>query len=361
MLYQVMILLILLFLSAFFSGSETSLFSLSKISVRRLKLDKVKNSNIVDSLLNKPTDLLITILIGNMFANVFASGMAASFTVKKWGEGSIAGSIIVMTVIVVIFCEIMPKIIAIKNAKRISLLTSPFIQFFSQLFFPLRWFLSGLAKGMLSFVDRKVKKIEPYITKDELESAIKVGYSKIGILGKGEAEMMEDVLELSDKKVKDVMVQEKDIVSFSVNMPTEEMGMAIKEAELSRIPVFEQKKANVIGILYAKDLLKKRLEHLKDVDIKGLLRGSFYVMKDMRLSLLLREFRTRKTHLALVKDEKGNLVGLVTLEDLLEEIIGDIHDKEALIQRISKRLKKGTAGGTGFPPPPEADPPSSVA
>lgn len=337
MFYYIIALLLLLFLSAFFSGSETSLFSLSKIRVKHLKIDNVKNSDIVESLLNRPTFLLITILIGNMFANVFASSIAASFSIKRWGEGGLGISIVAMTVIIVIFCEIMPKIIAIKNAKRFSLIASPFIRAFSQIVFPMRWILSGLTEGMLSFFEKRFKKIESDITKDELESAIKVGYSKEGILDKEEAEMMEDVLELSDKKVEDVMVRDQDIVSFSVTTPIEEMGIAIKEAELSRIPVYEKRGTDILGILYAKDLLRRRLEKTQDADIKGLLRKPFYVRKDMRLSTLLREFRTRKIHLALVNDEKGKLVGLVTLEDLLEEIIGDIRDKEALLQRIKKK------------------------
>jgi CBS domain containing-hemolysin-like protein len=255
-----------------------------------------------------------------------------------WGEKGLGISIVAMTVIVVIFCEIMPKIIAIKNAKQFALLASPFIHFFSQIVFPIRWILGRLTDVMFSFFEARFKRTESYITRDELRSVIKVGYSKGGILGKGEAEMMGDVLQLSDKKVEDVMVKRQDIVSFPVTMPIEEMRVAIKETELSRIPVYERNRANVLGVLYAKDLLKKELENTQGLDVRVLLRDPFYVRKDMRLSLLLREFRAKKIHLALVNGEKQKLVGLVTLEDLLEEIIGDIRDKETLVERIKKRL-----------------------
>lgn len=336
--YHIIALLILLFLSAFFSGSETSLFSLNKISVRHLKINNVRNSNIVESLLDKPTNLLITILIGNMFSNVFASSIAASFSIKMWGKVGVGVSIATMTVIIVIFCEIMPKIIAIRKAKYFALFVSPFIYVFSKLVFPIRWILSNLTGWMLSFFEKGLKKTESDITKDELASAIKVGYSKGGILNKNEAEMIEDVLQLSDKRVGDVMVCDKDMVSFSATMPIEEICVAIKEAELSRVPVYEKERMNIVGILYAKDLLKKRLESLQCADIKGFLRKPFYVNKDMRLSLLLREFRTKNIHLAIVNDENGKIIGLITLEDLLEEIIGDIHDKGALVQRIRRKL-----------------------
>ncbi len=337
MAYSIIFLLILLCLSAFFSGSETSLFSLSKISVRRLKVDNARNSAIVESLLGSPTDLLITILIGNMFSNVFAASIAAAISIKMWGEKGVGISIAAMTAIVVVFCEIMPKIIAIKNARRFSLFASPSIAFFSQLVFPLRFVLSRLAEAMLSFLSRSAKKTESYITKDELESAIKVGYSKEGILDREEAEMMEDVLQLSDKRVKDVMVNERDIVSFPVDMPMAAMSLAIKEAELSRIPVYEENKSSILGILYAKDLLRKLLDPSGGIDIRKLLREPYYVGREMRLNLLLREFISRKIHLALVRDNDGRLAGLVTLEDLLEEIIGDIRDKEALLGRIIRK------------------------
>lgn len=336
--YHLITLILLLFLSAFFSCSETSLFSLSKISIRRLRLDKTKNSDIIASLLDKPTDLLITILIGNMFANVFSSGIAASLSIRMFGERSVGLSIAVMTAVIVIFCEIMPKIIAIKNARRLSILLSPFILFFSKLVFPVKWLLNIMAENVLSLSGKTAQKTESDITKDELQSAVKVGYSKEGILDKEEAEMIEDVLQLSDKKVKHVMLNEHDMVAFSVNMTVEEMSYAIKEAELSRVPVYEKERTRIIGILYAKDLLKKRLELGQGAEIRELLRKPFYVLKDTRLTLLLYEFRTRKIHLALVNDEMGRLVGLVTLEDLLEEIIGDIRDKEALAQRIKKKI-----------------------
>jgi len=332
--------IILLFLSAFFSGAETSLFSLSKIRVKRLKIEKAKNSNIVESLLDKPTDLLITILIGNMFVNVFASSMAASFSVKRWGEMGVGISIFVMTAIIVIFCEIMPKIVAIRNAKSLALFVAPFIYIFSKSISPIRRHLSRITEGMLSSFEKNFKKTEPDITKDELASAIKIGYSKEGILNKGEARLMEGVLRLSDKKVEDVMVHEQDMIVFPIDMPAEEMCIAIKESELSRIPVYEGKRTNVLGVLYAKDLLKKRLEHSQDADIRGLLREPFYVTKNMRLSLLLHEFRARKIHIALVNDKEGGVAGLVTLENLLEEIMGDISDKKTLAVRIRKIQKE---------------------
>jgi len=276
-----------------------------------------------------------------MFSNVLAASIAASFSIKMWGEIGVAISIAMMTIVIVIFCEIMPKIIAIRKAKYFALIVSPFIYAFSKSVFPIRWILSNLTGRILSFFEKgPLKKTESDITKEELESAIKVGYSKGGILNKNEAKMIEDVLQLSNKRVKDVMVHDEDMVSFSTTTPIEEMCIAIKEAELSRVPVYEKERTNIVGILYAKDFLKRRLESLKNIDIKGFLRKPFYVNKDIRLSLLLHEFRTKNIHLALVKDENGKLIGLITLEDLLEEIIGDIYDKEALVQQIRKRLSE---------------------
>ena len=334
----IVLLFVLLCLSAFFSGTETSLFSLSKIRVKRLKLENARNSNIVDQLLSSPTELLITILIGNMFANVFASSTAASISINLWGEKGLGVSIVVMTVVVVIFCEILPKIVAIKNARSFALFASPLINLFSKLIAPLRWYLSRLTEHTLSRFEGDIKKQDSDITVRELESAVKLGYSVGGILDKEEAEMIEDVLQLSDKIVKDVMIDKKNMVTFSIDMPVEEMCSAIKEAELSRIPVYEGSKDNIAGILYAKELLKKKLEGYSQLDLKVLLKEPFYVLQDVRLSMLLREFRARKIHMALVRNKNGKLSGLVTLEDLLEEIIGDIRDKESLLLRIASKV-----------------------
>ena len=330
--------LILLFLSAFFSGSETALFSLSKISVKRLKYNNARNSGVVESLLNSPTELLITILIGNMFANVFASSMAASISLELFGEGGLSISIPAMTVLVVVFCEIIPKIVAINNAKSLALTVAPFINIFSKIVLPLKSLLSKLAKMTLLRLSDSAEKAESGITMDELESAIKVSYAKEGIIDKEEAEMIEDVLQLSYKKVSDVMVPGEKMVSFSAEMPLAEMAFAIKEADLSRIPVYSGSKSNIIGILYSKELLRKRLESGVGANIRDLLKEPFYISSGVRLTALLKEFRSRKIHLAIVQDEDGRLAGLVTLEDLLEEIIGDIRDKERLLYRIRHKI-----------------------
>ena len=340
MAYNIIALIALLCLSFFFSCTETSLFSLSKIRIKRLKNDNVKNSRLVESLLNSPTKLIITILIGNVFANVAASSMAASLIVKKWGHASVTISILVMTAVIVVICEILPKIIAIKHSERIALKTAPFINAFSKIIFPLRWGLNRLAEAVLSFMERVFGKSESAITKDELKSAVQIGYSREGILNKKEAQMIKDVLKLSDKKAEDVMTQSENMVLFPITMPLKDARIAMKEAELLRVPIYGKNHQDIVGILYAKDILRQGTENSLSGNIaKDTLREPLYVSKDMPLSKLLHRFREQKTHFALVAGDGDRLIGSVTLDGLLGEIVGKMHDKEALITKIKDKYE----------------------
>jgi putative hemolysin len=330
--YNIAVLIVLLCLSFFFSCAETSLFSLSKIRIKRLKNDNVKNFKLVESLLNN--------LTGNMFANVAASSIAASLIVKRWGHASVGISIVLMTTVIVIFCEILPKIIAIRHSESIAPKLSPLLNVFSKAIFPLRWGLNKLAEAVLSVIERIVGKSESAITKDELKSAVHIGYSREGILNKKEAEMIRDVLKLSDKKVEDIMTADRDTVLFPITMPFGDACSAMREAELLRVPVYGKNHQDIVGILYAKDILKKGAENGLNENIAGVvLREPLYVLKDMPLSKLLHRFREHKTHFALVRDSSGRIIGSVTLEDLLGEIVGKIQDKEAVITKIKNKYE----------------------
>jgi putative hemolysin len=338
--YNIAVLIVLLCLSFFFSCAETSLFSLSKIRIKRLKNDNVKNFKLVEALLNNPTKLIITILTGNMFANVAASSIAASLIVKRWGHASVGISIVLMTAVIVIFCEILPKIIAIRHSESIAPKLSPLLNVFSKAIFPLRWGLNKLAEAVLSIIERIVGKSESAITKDELKSAVHIGYSREGILNKKEAEMIRDVLKLSDKKVEDIMTADRDTVLFPITMPFGDACSAMREAELLRVPVYGKNHQDIVGILYAKDILKKGAENGLNENIAGVvLREPLYVLKDMPLSKLLHRFREHKTHFALVRNSSGRVIGSVTLEDLLGEIVGKIQDKEAVITKIKNKYE----------------------
>ena len=323
-LIQILILGILILLSAFFSGSETALFSLSKIRVKRLQLENCTNSKLVAHLLDKPTRLLISILIGNMLVNVLASSVASVLITRIVGDKGLGISIGVMTFFILIFGEITPKSIAINNSEKFSLKVVPYINIFSKIVFPVRKLLRFITDFFVKQFARsfKLKKDRIGLTEGELKKAINLGRNE-GVFDVGEEKMFKGVFEFRNKRTSEIMRPRKEIISFDVNTPLNKIKSVIAKEELARIPVYVKALDNILGILYAKDLIIACRKG--EVDIKEILRKPFYVTKDIRLDKLLTELRTKRIHMALVKDS-GKLVGLVTLEDLLEEIVGEIRD-----------------------------------
>ena len=297
---------------------------MSKIRVKRLQLENRANSKLVARLLDKPTRLLISILIGNMLVNIFASSSASVLATTLFGARGLGISIGVMTFLILIFGEITPKSIAINNQEKISLQVAPYINVFSKAVFPARKMLRFITDFFVKQFAQKFKlKREKFgLTGEELKKVIHLGRSE-GIFDLDEEKMFKGVFEFGDKTVKDIMRSRSQIIGFEVNTPLDKIKSTIRKSELARLPIYIKEVDNILGILYAKDLIVA--ERKGGVDIKEILRKPFYVSRDIKLDDLLRELRLRRTHIALVKDGR-RLVGLATLEDLLEEIIGEIHD-----------------------------------
>lgn len=317
------LLLILLLLSGFFSGSETALFSLTKIRVKRLQLENVKNSKIIAGLLDKPRRLIISILIGNMLVNILASSTASSLSLVFFGRDGLAISIIVMTFLILIFGEMMPKIIAIRNSEKISVFVAPYISVFSKAVFPLRKVLRFIVDYLAPAMSRGIKSLKSSLTEEELKKAVELGRRE-GVLDKEEEEMIKSVFKFGAKAVKDVLIPLKKIVIVDISTPLSTIRSIIEKKELSRMPIFENRLDNIVGILYAKDLIVYGQKG--ELSLRDILREPFYVQDEMKLDELLRNFRTHRIHMALVRNAKGKFVGLVTLQDILEEIIGQIRD-----------------------------------
>lgn len=318
-----LLLAILLFSSAFFSGSETALFSLSKIRVKRLQLENAKNSKPLAQLLNRPRRLIISILIGNMLVNILASTTASSVSLSFFGDRGIGISIVTMTLLILIFGEITPKVIAIRNSEKIALFVTPYIVFFSRIVLPIRKTLRFIVGMITPLISKRIKVKDSHLTQEELGKALELG-RRAGVLNIKEEEMIKGVFKFGDKTAKDVIVPLERIVAVDVATPLRTIISIITKKELSRLPVFDERLNNIVGILYAKDLLLARQKGV--FSLRDILRKPFYVTADIKLDELLRKFRDHRIHMALVHNTKGKLIGLVTLQDLLEEIIGQIRD-----------------------------------
>lgn len=314
---------VLLLCSAFFSGSETALFSLSKIRVRRLQLENVKHAKLVAQLLSKPRRLIISILIGNMLVNILAASIASSVCLIIFGQKGIGISIVVMTFLILVFGEIAPKVIAIKNSEKIALSVAPYINFLSNMIAPVRKILRIIVDLLTPFFSKNIKTQKARLTEEELKKALEIGRIE-GVLDKKEEEMLKGIFKFGDKTTKDVIIPLKRIVAVDIATPLSTIRSMITKKELSRLPIFENTIQNIIGTLYAKDLIIATEKG--PFTLREILREPFYVNDDIKLDELLRHFRSHRIHMALVKNVKGKLTGLVTLQDLLEEIIGQIRD-----------------------------------
>ncbi len=331
---QLLILVILLFLSAFFSGSECALFSLSQVRLERFEQEEDKKGKLIVELLKNPRRVLISILSVNMFVNIYSSTLAERIAERVLGEMGLEISIVVMGFLILVFGEIAPKTIAIHNAERISFTVAPIISTVSKVIFPVRRLVRAIVDLIIRLVSMGEPPPESGITEEELKVALEAGGQE-GVLDLKEKEMMQRVIDLGKKRAADVMSPKTQMFTLDIDSPIDEVISSIREKRYSRIPVYKGDFDNVVGILYAKDLLGAKGKD--DFEMSRRLRSVSFVPEQKRAGEILREFRRDRIHIALAVDEYGSVSGLVTMEDLLEEIFGKVADKEetdTLFERI---------------------------
>lgn len=314
---------ILLILSALFSGSETALFSLDRFKLRLLK--EQGRAGKIPELLKNPRRLLITILLGNDLINIFASAVAASLVISLWGDSYKWLSILIMVPLLVIFGEITPKTIAVNYSREFSLLVARPLSLFTRLVFPLRWLIDKIAGLFLNLFREKEHPRRDAITEDEFRTLIEVGKEE-GILEETETELIHKVFGFGDTLVSEVMIPAFRVFCLPFDLSREKVLEEIKRNRYSRVPIYKKTKDNVVGILYAKDLLTLGGGwNLKEEENwQKLLRPPYFVPLGNTADQLFRKFQEKRIHLALVVNKSGKVTGLVTMEDLLEELFGEI-------------------------------------
>jgi putative hemolysin len=325
--FGLLLMLGLLFLSALLSGSEVAYFSLSPQDRERLESEKSKSSDRAIDLLNKPKTLLATILIGNNLVNVaiiilstFLMDMMFDFAGRELVAFLI--QVIAVTLIILIVGEITPKVYATKQAYQLTLITSYPLLFMRKLFYPISLIMVKSTKR----IDSKAKESDgnSQITADELSHALELTTDVN--TGEDEKRILRGIVKFGSTEVRQVMTPRIDAVSFDKAMDFETLQSKIVERGFSRIPVFEESFDNVVGVLYVKDLLP-HLDKPKTFEWQKLLRPPAFVTENKKLDDLLREFQEKKNHMAVVVDEYGGSSGIITLEDILEEIVGEISDE----------------------------------
>ena len=323
--WQIIVLVILLILSGFFSMSETALMALSKIRIRHMVEDGVKGAKLVEKLTEDPNKLLGAILIGNNIVNILASSLATTLFVSLVGPGGVGIATGVMTVLVLIFGEITPKSIAKQKSEQVSLKVSKPISVMVKLFKPFIGIFTFISSGFIRLLGGDPKASEPFITEEELKTMVGVSEEE-GVLEDVEKEMIFNVFDFADAQAKDVMVQRVDIVAVDSEATYEDVLEVIKKEQFSRIPVYNQTIDDIVGVLYVKDLIIAG-QNKDGFKVTDYMREPYYTFEFKKIKELFNEMKKTRNHISVVLDEYGGTVGIVTIEDLIEEVFGDIEDE----------------------------------
>lgn len=336
---ELLLLVILLCLSAFFSASETALMSLSRIRILNMVEEKVRGADKIFKLREDPSRLLGTILVGNNIVNIAASALATVLAIQFFGDTGVGIATGVMTILVLIFGEITPKALAAQKSERVSLLVSPIITLLALIFNPVVKVFTHIANVFIWALGGKPTKPEPSITEEELKTMVNVSHEE-GVLEVDEKKMICNVFEFGDQHVKDVMIQRTDIVAININATFEELSEIIKNEQYSRYPVYKQRMDNIVGIFNVKELLFLK-EPKETFDIKKYMRKPYYTFEYKKISEVFSEMKKIRVHMAIVLDEYGGTAGIVTIEDLIEEIVGDISDEYDVQANEIETIKEG--------------------
>lgn len=314
-----LLLAVLLFFSAFFSGSETALFSLNPLRLKKIVGDKVPGSKSVAALLADPARLLATILIGNMLVNISATTLGTFITERYLPPEWDLLTILVMTYLILIFGEITPKTLASDQASRISLAVAWPLEALAKFFLPVRQLLRLLTDLCRRFLPARAQAADWRASRDEIRTALMLGAEE-GFLDPQERELIEGAWRLGERSVREIMRPRPDIVALEVGAGWDEVSRTLAERPFSRYPVYDRHLENVVGLVHVKQFLRRPAG--APFSLRGFLQPAFFVPEAKNAAELFEEFKQGKNHLALVVDEHGALAGLVTLDDLLAEIGG---------------------------------------
>ncbi len=334
LLIPILAIVALLVLSAFFSGSETALTAASRARLHHLEREGDHRARLVNRLAARKERLIGAILLGNNAVNIFASALATSVLIGLAGEAGIAYATIGMTALVLVFAEVLPKTYALGNADRVALAVAPVMRVLVFLLSPVTAAVQGIVRATLRAIGADTaggkQLVSPH---EELRGAIDL-HAIEGAVVKHERDMLGGILDLADVEVREVMVHRKNMVTIDVSERPSRIADQVIAHPYTRFPLWRDEPDNIIGLLHAKDLLRAVRTHQADldrIDVAAMALDPWFIPETTTLRRQLQEFRRRRLHFALVVDEYGALMGMVTLEDILEEIVGDIVDEHDVV------------------------------
>jgi len=321
---EIAILSTLIGLSGFFSGLEVALVGIRKSKVIQLFNEKKKGSKALHKLKTNPSWMMSSVNLGNNLVNVGASALATSLAIRLFGSDGLGIAVGVMTFVILVFGEITPKTYCNANSTKIALRYAPVLLGFSYAFYPIVKFFEIISKGVVKLTGSSYS--PPPITEEDIKGVIEQGLAEKA-LEKEEMELVHSALKFDDTVIRSVMTPRTKMFTLNSKMLLFEALPQINQSGHSRIPIFEENGDDIVGFIHAKDILKELEKDNDGISLKEIARKPVFASQEKMVSSLLKEMQGRKTHMAIVVDEHGGVEGLVTLEDLLEEIVGEIEDE----------------------------------
>ena len=314
---------ILLGFSAFFAACEAAFFSLNPAQLAAMKENRGRGGQLINSLLEKPRELLITIYIGNELVNIAISALATTIALRLFGSTGLAIAIGVGTFLILLFGEIVPKSLSLNFAEKFALFAARPLNLFYKLVHPIQKLFTRLAEIIMSWIGLVPKSTDKRISDEDFTSMVKMGKDE-GVIDAEESELIHNVMEFGEKTVADVMTPKIDMFTLNADDAMEDILPKILENFYSRVPVYDEDEETILGILLTKELNRHRSQTENQFNLKSILQPSISVPENRKIKDMLKDFKTMKRHIAIVLDEFGSVTGLVTLEDILEELVGEI-------------------------------------
>lgn len=323
---QVILLIVFLILSGVFSASETALMSLNKIKLRKLEEENVKGVEILSKIMEDPSKLLSTILVANNVVNIGASSIATALFMDLIGASGVPLATLVMTVLVLIFGEITPKSISNNNPEKVALVVSKLIYVIMKILSPVVSVLDMIRKILFKLLGIEENNDQPLITEEDLLTYVNVGHEE-GVIEVEEKEIIKNVFTFGDLQAKHAMVNRMDIVAVDKNITYDELMKVFEREKFTRMPVYEDNVDSIVGIINIKSIAFLDNESKKSFNITDYMINPFFTYEFKSISELLGELKLEKNQMAIVLDEYGGTAGILTVENLVEEIVGDISDE----------------------------------
>jgi len=335
--FTIILFILTLCFSAFFSGSEVAILGITHIKAKQMVHYRVPRAKHLLYLKEHTSETLITILIGNTIVNIIGPVLVTKFTITHFGDVYLGLATGIITFLILTFGEIVPKTLASKNAKPIALFVSPILVFLIKLFTPLVWFFHIISNFFNSFGKKRSK--EPLVTEQEIKYLVMIG-EREGEINEQEKDIINNVFKFNDIKVEDVMTKKEDVVMLEWNTKLKDALPILEEQAYSRIPVYDTNTSTMKGIVRVQDAMSVSLRNETETTLRDLVEYTVFIHPERKIDYALKMLQLRHVHMAIVINKKRKFQGILTMEDILEELVGEIFDESDRVDHLIKRIGK---------------------